>query len=374
MRSRFVPRRAVLLAAALASLAPQLASRAASAETLRLGAILPLTGPGGVIGTEEQRGIQFATERANAAGGVAGQQIEVVFEDNQAKPDQSVLSLNKLVDLQHLPVIFTGYSGPTLAMAPLATRKKVLLVNAAAQADKLAGASPFLINTIPVIGAEVDLLAKYLAAQGKTNAAILFENNAAGIAGRDDFLASFGKAGGKVVAQEPVAFGETNYRPALLKLAAAQPDVMFVVLTSGVSQLADQAKQLDVKFLVTGTTFFADPIALANPNATGWLHTQVRIDAPPDLAEQFRTRFGGEMSFFARQYYNAANVVFAAITDVIKGGHEVTGESVRDAILRIGHFEGLVPVTFKTNTASAEIDIDRFEGGRDVVVQRMQSE
>ena len=124
---------------------------AAMAETVRLGAILPLTGPGAVIGTQQQRGIQLAVEQINAKGGVLGNPIEVIFEDNQAKPDQSVLSFNKLVDLQHVPMIFSAYSGPTLAMAPLATRKKILLVNGGAQADKLADASPYLINTIPTI-------------------------------------------------------------------------------------------------------------------------------------------------------------------------------------------------------------------------------
>ena len=110
----------------------------ARADTIRIGAILPLTGPGALIGTQQMRGIQFAIDQTNAKGGVRGNKIEVVFEDNQAKPDQSILSFNKLVDLQHLPMIFTAYSGPSLAMAPLATRKKVLMINAGTlQADKL---------------------------------------------------------------------------------------------------------------------------------------------------------------------------------------------------------------------------------------------
>src|SRR3954451_12518357 len=88
------------------------------AETIKLGGILPLTGPGALIGTAEMRGVQFAVDQANAKGGVRGNQVEVVFEDNQAKPDQSILSFNKLTDLQHVSVVFTGYSGPTLAMAP----------------------------------------------------------------------------------------------------------------------------------------------------------------------------------------------------------------------------------------------------------------
>ena len=131
-------RRLAFFAAALGALA----SLPAAADTIKLGAVLPLTGPAAVVGTQEQRGIQYAVDEVNAKGGIAGHKIEVIFEDNQAKPDQSVLLFNKLVDLQKIPAIFTGYSGPSLAMAPLATRKKTLLVNGGAQADALDKASP----------------------------------------------------------------------------------------------------------------------------------------------------------------------------------------------------------------------------------------
>ena len=111
-----------ILRLALTALALVLGIATAQAETIRFGAILPLTGPGGLIGTQQKLGIQFALDKINAKGGVRGNTIEVIFEDNQAKPDQSILSFNKLVDLQHLPMIFTSFSGPSLAMAPLATR------------------------------------------------------------------------------------------------------------------------------------------------------------------------------------------------------------------------------------------------------------
>src|SRR3984885_15420641 len=172
----------------LAGLAFMLTGAIARAETIQIGAILPLTGPGALIGTQQMRGIQFAIDQANAKGGVHGNKIEVVFEDNQAKPDQSILNFNKLTDLEHLQVIFTAYSGPSLAMAPLATRKKVLMINAGAQADKLATASPYLINTLPTIGDEMGVKKKYAAGEGKKQAVILFENDAAGISGRDDYL------------------------------------------------------------------------------------------------------------------------------------------------------------------------------------------
>jgi branched-chain amino acid transport system substrate-binding protein len=318
------------------------------------------------------RGVQFAVDAANAKGGIHGNQIAVQFEDNQAKPDQSVLSFNKLTDLGHVPVVFTGYSGPTLAMAPLATRKKVLLVNAGAQADALAKASPYLINTLPTIGDEIAVLSNWLISQGKKRAAIMFENDAAGMSGRDDYLKSFPEAGGSILAQEATQFGQTDFRPALLKLADAKPDVMLVAITAGLLQMAQQYKQLDLKFTVAGTTFFADPSTIADPASAGFVHTQLRIDAPPDLAAQFKAKYGADMEFFAKQYYNAAQVVLKAIDKVLADNKPVTGENVHDAVLAIRKFQGLIPLEFKTNTASVPIDINEMRDGKDVTLKQFQ--
>ncbi len=366
-------RRLLAPAAILAVLSACLAAHAA--DPITLGAILPLTGPGGVIGVQEQRGIELALSRANAEGGIDGRPVALSLEDNQAKPDQSVLSFNKLVDLQHVGVIFTGYSGPTLAMAPIATRKKVLLVNAAAQADKLADASPFLINAIPTLRGEIAVLTEYLAhTASKTTAAILFENDSAGISGRDDFTETFKAAGGTVVATEPVPFGETNFRPALLRLASANADVLFVVLTGNNAPLADQVAQLQIKATVAGTTFFSDPSLIANPGSANWLHSQVRIASPPELRQAFRAKYGSDMEFFASQYYNATNIVLEAVKKVLADKLELTGTNVRAALLGIRHFDGLVPLDFKSNTASAEVDILKIGNGQETVVSRGTSE
>jgi branched-chain amino acid transport system substrate-binding protein len=359
---------AVMLAAAI------FVCGAASADTITFGAILPLTGPGGLIGTQQMRGIQFAVDQANAKGGVRGNKIEVQFEDNQAKPDQSVLSFNKMTDLEHLPVIFTAYSGPSLAMAPLATRKKVLMINAGAQADKLATASPYLINTLPTIGDEIRVLSKYLASEGKTKAAILFENDAAGISGRDDYLEYFPKAGGSIVAQEPTQFGQTDFRPALLKLADAKPQVMLVSITAAPLQMAQEYHQLDLHFTVAGTTFLQDPALVADPSSTGFVHTQVRIDAPPELAAAFQQKFGVPMEFFVRQYYNATQILLTTLDKVLADGKPITGETMRDTLLQIRTFHGLIPLEFKSNTATVPIDINMMKDGKDETIKQLTAD
>ncbi len=342
----------------------------ALAQPIKLGAVLPLTGPAAVVGSQEQRGIQFAIDAVNAKGGIGGHMIEVTFEDNQAKPDQSVLLFNKLVDLQKIPVIFTGFSGPTLAMAPLATRKKALLVNGGAQADQLDKASPYLINTIPVLAGELDVLAHYLTGDiGKKTAAVLYENDAAGIAGRDDFVASFAKAGGKILGQEPMAFGDTNYRPTLLKLVATKPDLLFVILTAGTSQLADQIRQIDAKPLIVGNTFFSDPELVANANSEGFIHTQVVITAPPEMATQFKAKYGTEFDFFPKQYYNATTIVLTCLERLVKEGKPITGAAMRAALFEIKTFHGITTSVFTTNTAATQINMNRMTNKVDTTIK-----
>src|SRR5262249_39118776 len=135
--------------------------------------------------------------------------------------------------------------------------------------------------------------------------------------------------------QESSQFGQTDFRPALLKIADAKPDVMLVVITAGLQQMAQQYKQLDLKFTVARTTFVSDPATLADPSTSGFVYTKLKIGAPPDLAEQFKAKYGTDMKFFAKQYYNAAQIILATLDKVLADHKPVTGESLHDALFEI---------------------------------------
>ena len=218
------------------------------------------------------------------------------------------------------------------------------------------------------------MLSKYLTGEGKKKAGILFENGAAGMAGRDDYLKYFPQAGGTILAQEASQFGQTDFRPALLKIADAKPDVMLVVITAGLLQMAQEYRQLDLKFSVAGTTFFADPSVITDPSSAGFVHTQLQIEAPPDLAAQFKAKYGADMEFFAKQYYNAAQIVLTTLEKVAADKKSVTGETMRDTLLQIRRFQGLIPLEFKTNTASVPMDINIMRDGKDELLKEMKLE
>lgn len=332
------------------------------AQDITIGALLPLTGPAAPVGLEEQQGVQFAVDRANAAGGIRGHKVKVLYEDSQGKPDVGVLSFNKLTDLNNVPVVITAFSSVSLATAPLATRKKVLVINPAAQSNKLRDASPYLFNTIPLVGDETGAIANYLVKTlGKKTAAIVYENAAAGIDGKDDFKKAFEALGGKIVAEEPVEFGQTNYRPTLLKAAAAKPDVVFTVITQGHPTYVEQAGQIP-NFPVGAGTTFVSPLC-CYPASAGWYQSVIKSGISPEVEkafdEQFKTK---NMGFYAREYFNSTNIALKAIDHVLAKGGPVTGEALRNAIFEIKNFGSSVAnISFdKTNTAKRGVEIIQY--------------
>ena len=82
------------LAASLA--APMLSRVARAAETLKIGMVLPVTGPAAAVGGYALAGAKIALDRVNKSGGVLGKQLELVTEDDQTTNPGAVLAFSKL--------------------------------------------------------------------------------------------------------------------------------------------------------------------------------------------------------------------------------------------------------------------------------------
>lgn len=359
----------LLIAAAIALAAWPAASPSWAAEDIAIGAILPLTGPASPTGAQQVRGVQLAVAHANSKGGIRGHQVKALIEDSQGKPDQGMLAFNRLVDLHNVQASLTAFTSINLALAPVATRKKIVLVNGGAQSSRLENASPYLFNSLPMPPAEIAALSKFAVEKlGKKTAAIIYENAAAGIDGRDDFRKAFLAVGGKILAEEPTEFGQTNYRPMLLKVASLHPDFVFIHITSGHKPFADQVAQVENFPLGLSTTF--GTFFFGQASTLGWYHSIIRSEISPDIEAEYAKMFPGVredaktlMGFWEKEYFNSSNIIYKAIDKVMGEGGPVTGEAIRKAIFDIKTFEGTARITFNTNTATRQIDIMRLDQG-----------
>ena len=109
---------------------------------------------------------------------------------------------------------------------------------------------------------------------------------------------------------------------------------MLVAITAGLLQMAQQYKQLDLKFTVAGTTFFADPSVIADPappvSCTPRCGSMRRRSWPRSSRQNTAPTWNSSPG----RYYNAAQIVLTTLDKVLADNKPVTGENMRDTLLR----------------------------------------
>jgi branched-chain amino acid transport system substrate-binding protein len=111
----------VLLAAA-----PARCEDGVSDDTIRIGAHGPLTGPAAFVGLGSRAGMQLAVHQINAAGGINGRKLEVLYEDDSNSPAKALAAVKKLVEQDKVLMIFgLSASNPTVGVLDYLKQAKV---------------------------------------------------------------------------------------------------------------------------------------------------------------------------------------------------------------------------------------------------------
>ena len=135
--------------AALAALAVLVATPAAqAADPVKIGMVLPLTGPTAGYGKDGKLGADMAAAEINAAGGILdGREIELVYEDEKGAPQDGVAAVQKLMTRERVQAIIAGMNSSITLAESAITKNRILHVNPGAQADAItAQGSPWLFQ------------------------------------------------------------------------------------------------------------------------------------------------------------------------------------------------------------------------------------
>src|SRR5262245_29327397 len=121
--------------AALALAAPQ--PLEAADKVVKIGALLPMSGPGSYFGAQDKQGIELALEQLNKTG-VGGVKFEVQYEDSACSPLPATQAAKRLLD-QYKPDVAIGEecSDATLAIMPLMEQAKVPFLNAGSSSIRI---------------------------------------------------------------------------------------------------------------------------------------------------------------------------------------------------------------------------------------------
>src|SRR3984893_12952806 len=148
--------------AAAASLLP--AAALAQSQTIRLGALVPLTGAGGSYGPPMAKAAKAVVDEVNAVGGIHGRKLDLIVEDDQPSPEAAVRAARKLIDVDKVVAIMgTWASAVTTAVAPLCWESKTFLTTVSgADSITLLPHQGYLIRTQPNTHLQIGKLGDFL--------------------------------------------------------------------------------------------------------------------------------------------------------------------------------------------------------------------
>ncbi len=230
------------------------ASVTLAADPVKIGSVLRLS-KGAVHGIPAKRGVMMAVEEFNKAGGINGQKVEVIFEDEKDSPTAAVNAVKKLIDVDKvIALVGPMTSGATLASYKIADEAKVVFVTPTATSPKVSGASPYLFRGCSRIDVQAKALTSYIAKTYKPKTvAIFYSNEPYGKGCAKVFGGDFKKLGIKVVAEESFNRGDRDFKAQLTKIKGTKPDLIFIPgYTPETAPAASQARQLGLKQRIIG--------------------------------------------------------------------------------------------------------------------------
>jgi branched-chain amino acid transport system substrate-binding protein len=168
---------AFLAAAAAAAVAgPALAQGA----PIKIGALLPISGPAAEFGGQERRAIEATVERVNASGGIKGRQLQAVIRDTKTDATEAARLASQLILDEGVVALITGTGPDTLAAADLAMRSKVpvfAMVQTQSITDPKAAYAKWVYRVTPSIAQDLQGLRSKIVRDGRKNLAIFFSED-----------------------------------------------------------------------------------------------------------------------------------------------------------------------------------------------------
>ena len=350
----------------------------AHAQDIRIGANLPMSGPNAEYGDLFSTAAAIAVEHVNADK-MLSKPLQMVIEDSQATPQQGVVAMNKLVNVENVPFVLSAFTGVSKALAPIGDKAKVVSVNGGGISPDLAQLGDYFWNVIPLVNNEIQAMAPYLVKErGFKKLALIFVDDPAGEAIKNELEKHIPKAGGEVVTALQIPRASQQFAGIAAKVRQAKPDVVFIAsFGAQQAQIIKQLRDNGVKQQIASYSAFSVPAVLELPEAVGAIFPTQYIDWEADettrkLAADWRARKNSDPNAYTANYYNAVKV-FATLAQALeKDGKPITGENLLKKRLEMKAFDvaGGRMTFLADGTVSVPLQLNQVEGGTTKIIKQ----
>ena len=336
--------------------APAADTKAGDAKgKITIAMVNPLTGDAATYGVSHKNGLELALTEINQAGGVKGQQIELVTHDDAGDPKQAAAGAQKFADMKSVvAIVGSCLSSNTLAMVPITDKAKLPHSVISSSSSKLSGMSKYFfrmaVQDDKVGGLMVDLSQEKFKPK---KIALMYLNNDYGKGLLASIEPQIKKYGLTMTSAQTYLATDKDYSALLTKVKAEAPDVLLVgsTYTDG-GLIVKQAREMGLTLPIVGPTGLYSPkyMEIAGKAVDNSFFLGVFVPTNPDpkvqeFVKKYKEKYGMEPDTFAALAYDQGYVLKDAIEKAAAKG-TVTRESLREA-MAASNFKGITgTVTF----------------------------
>ncbi|GIX08068.1 MAG: branched-chain amino acid ABC transporter substrate-binding protein [Candidatus Poribacteria bacterium] len=298
-------------------------------ETIVLGVAGPFTGSAAAFGEQIRMGATLAMEQANAAGGINGRKVELIFEDDQGRDDQASAVATKLASNPRVLAVIGHFNSIcSLAGKPIYKQAGVVEFSPGSTNVDVARGSEWTFRNLYHDAYQGEMLARYVGEMlGYRRVAIFYDNDDYGTGLKNAFVQKAQELGMTIIGEEAYQREQTlDFSAALDKFAAQQPDIYFIAgLYNEAASIIKQAREKGIQTPFIGGDGLFSPalIEIGGEAVEGTMITTPFI-VHPDVGgpqaqkfrEEFIKRFGEEPDTWAALTYDAVNQILDAIRHV----------------------------------------------------------
>jgi len=326
------------------------------AKEIVIGGVGPVSGEAATFGQSTKEGCELAVEEWNAAGGLLGKTIKLIYQDDKGDPTEAATVWTKLITQDKVAAIVgTAMSKCSLAGAPISQQYKVPMISPTSTNPKVTEVGDYIFRACFIDPFQGTIGAKFAYENlNARKAACIFDVGNDYTKGLSEFFRDkFTELGGTIVAFEAHPTGTTDFKAQLTKIIAAKPDVIYISdYYNDVALIAKQARELGFNGpLVGGDGWDSPDLVKIGGTAVenGYFTNHFSKDDPRPIVQEFvkkyQAKFGKVPDAFAALAYDAMYIML----DAIKRAGSTDPEKIKKALAEtnINVVSGLV--TFDKN-------------------------
>ena len=328
---------------------------AVAQQSVKIGFVSTFSGPTAVIGNDMRNSFEVALEHLGRKMG--GKPVEVIYEDDQQKPEVGVQKSQKLIESDKVNfVVGFIWSNVLLASLKPIVDSQTFLISSNAGPSQIAGeqCSPYYFSTSWQNDQTPQAMGTYMTQKGVKTAFLMGPNYAAG---KDMLTGVRSTFKGEVIGEELTRWpDQLDFSTELSKVRAAKPEAVFVFYpgAAGVQFLTQYVQSglkgqipLYTAFTIDETTLpLQKDLALGVPGAQEWVN-DLPNEANKKFVADYRAKNGKGPSFYGAQSYDAANLVNSAVVAV--NGDLSKKDAMRDAMRKADYASVRGPYKFGNN-------------------------